>query len=97
MAEAAIWTATLPGVRTGAGAGPGFGSAFGACAGGGGGSVPLNGSVDATGGAGAAAVRAAREQRVADETAWIEYETADGQWVTERADGHDRPQTDVED
>ena len=44
-----------------------------------------------------AAVRAAREQRVSDETAWIEYETANGQWVTERADGHDRPQTDVED
>ena len=45
----------------------------------------------------AAAVRAAREQRVSDATAWIEYETADGEWVTERADGHDRPQTDVED
>ncbi|WP_333590277.1 DUF2188 domain-containing protein [Brevundimonas sp.] len=45
----------------------------------------------------AAAVRAAREQRVSDETAWIEYETANGEWVTERADGHDRPRTDVED
>ena len=45
----------------------------------------------------AAAVRASREQRVADQTAWIEYETADGQWVTERADGHDRPETAVED
>jgi len=45
----------------------------------------------------AAAVRAAREQRVAGQTSWIEYETADGEWVTERADGHDRPRTDVED
>lgn len=44
----------------------------------------------------AAAERAAREQRVADRTAWIEYETADGRWVTERADGRDRPETDVE-
>lgn len=44
----------------------------------------------------AAAVRAAREQRISDATAWIEYETAEGQWVTERADGHDRPQADVE-
>ena len=44
----------------------------------------------------AAAVRAAREQRVPDETAAIEYETADGRWVTESADGHDRPSTDVE-
>ena len=44
----------------------------------------------------AAAERAAREQRVADRTAWIEYETRDGQWVTERADGHDGPETDVE-
>lgn len=44
----------------------------------------------------AAAVLASREQRVADQTAWIEYETADGEWITERADGHDRPQTDVE-
>lgn len=45
----------------------------------------------------AAAVIASREQRVADQTAWIEYENADGEWVTERADGHDRPETDVED
>lgn len=44
----------------------------------------------------AAAVLASREQRVADQTAWIEYENADGEWVTERADGHDRPLTDVE-
>ena len=44
----------------------------------------------------AAAVLASREQRVADQTAWIEYEDADGQWITERADGRDRPETDVE-
>jgi hypothetical protein len=44
----------------------------------------------------AAAVRASREQKVSDETAWIEYETAAGEWVTERADGHDRPETSVE-
>ncbi|PZU00386.1 MAG: hypothetical protein DI624_03340 [Brevundimonas sp.] len=45
----------------------------------------------------AAAVRAAREQKVPDQTAAIEYETANGQWVTESADGHDRPSTEVED
>jgi len=44
----------------------------------------------------AAAVRAAREQKVPDQTAAIEYETTNGEWVTERADGHDRPVTDVE-
>ena len=44
----------------------------------------------------AAAVRAAREQKVPDQTAAIEYETANGEWVTESADGHDRPSTDVE-
>ncbi|WP_295168928.1 DUF2188 domain-containing protein [uncultured Brevundimonas sp.] len=44
----------------------------------------------------AAAVRAAREQRVPDQTAAIEYETAAGEWVTESADGQDRPSTDVE-
>ncbi|WP_295216298.1 DUF2188 domain-containing protein [uncultured Brevundimonas sp.] len=44
----------------------------------------------------AAAVRAAREQRVPDQTAAIEYETAAGEWVTESADGHDRPSTVVE-
>lgn len=43
-----------------------------------------------------AAARAAREQRVADKTAWIEFETPAGEWVTERADGHDRPDTAVE-
>jgi len=44
----------------------------------------------------AGAVRASREQRSPDETAFIEYETKSGQWVTERADGHDRPETSVE-
>ncbi|NBB63677.1 DUF2188 domain-containing protein [Pseudomonas sp. ODNR1LW] len=44
----------------------------------------------------AAAVRAAREQKVPDQNAAIEYQTPDGDWVTESADGHDRPQTDVE-
>ena len=44
----------------------------------------------------AAAVRAAREQKVPDQTAAIEYEAANGEWVTESADGHDRPSTEVE-
>lgn len=43
-----------------------------------------------------AAVRAAREQKVPDQNAVIEYETAGGQWVTENADGHDRPETEVQ-
>lgn len=45
----------------------------------------------------AAAMRAAREQRVPDEASVIEYADSSGEWVTERADGHDRPETDVED
>ncbi len=45
----------------------------------------------------AAAVRVAREQRVPDEASVIEYADASGKWITERADGHDRPETDVED
>lgn len=44
----------------------------------------------------AAAARAAREQKVPDETSFIEYETKDGEWITERADGHDRPEPTVE-
>ena len=44
----------------------------------------------------AAAVRAAREQMVPDQDAMIEYADASGDWVVERADGHDRPQTEVE-
>jgi len=43
-----------------------------------------------------AAQAAAREQRVPDENATIEYEDTSGNWITERADGHDRPDTDVE-
>lgn len=39
----------------------------------------------------------ARETRVADETGMIEYQDAAGNWVTERADGHDRPEVDIED
>jgi len=44
-----------------------------------------------------AAALAAREQRVPDRTSWIEYEDASGQWITERADGRDRPDAAVED
>lgn len=44
----------------------------------------------------AAAVAASHEQRVPDQTAMIEFEDSAGNWVTERADGHDRPQVDVE-
>ncbi len=44
----------------------------------------------------AAAVAAAREQKAPDENTLIEYADASGQWVTERADGHDRPQVAVE-
>lgn len=43
----------------------------------------------------AAAVSASREQRVPDQTAMIEYADASGEWITERADGHDRPDTEV--
>lgn len=45
----------------------------------------------------AAAVAASREQRAPDQTTLIEYADETGAWVTERADGHDRPLTDVED
>jgi len=44
----------------------------------------------------AAAAAAAREQKVPDEDSLIEYADASGRWVTERADGHDRPETEVE-
>ncbi len=44
----------------------------------------------------AAATAAAREQKVPDENAVIEYADASGEWVTERADGHDRPEVEVE-
>ena len=43
----------------------------------------------------AAAVAASREQRVPDQTAMIEYADSDGRWITERADGHDRPDVEV--
>ena len=42
-----------------------------------------------------AAERAAREQGVPDETTDISYEDKDGGWHEERADGDDRPDTDV--
>jgi Uncharacterized protein conserved in bacteria (DUF2188) len=45
----------------------------------------------------AAARRAAAEQRTPGRTEVIEYETPDGKWRTETADGSDRPETDVED
>ena len=43
-----------------------------------------------------AAERAAGEQRVSDATRCISYETSDGKWHDEIADGTDRPGTDVE-
>ena len=45
----------------------------------------------------AAAVAVSREQQVPDRTSWIEFEDTAGHWITERADGHDRPETTVED
>ena len=39
----------------------------------------------------AAAVRACREQGVSGDTTFIEYQNADGQWISECADGTDRP------
>jgi hypothetical protein len=45
----------------------------------------------------AAAKRAASEQRTPGRTEVIEYETADGKWHTETAEGSDRPETDVDD
>jgi hypothetical protein len=43
----------------------------------------------------AAARRAASEQRVAGDTAGINYETSDGRWHEELSEGDDRPETDV--
>ncbi len=43
----------------------------------------------------AAAQRAAEEQRAPGETEEIEYETEHGKWKVERADGADRPNTEV--
>jgi hypothetical protein len=45
----------------------------------------------------AAAKRAAAEQRTPGRTEVIEYETSDGKWRTETAEGGDRPETDVDD
>lgn len=45
--------------------------------------------------AAAAARQAAGEQKVPDHDTVIEYQDADGKWITERADGHDRPATEV--
>ncbi len=45
----------------------------------------------------AAAERAAEEHRQGGETTDIEFETADGKWHQQRADGGDRPETAVED
>jgi hypothetical protein len=47
--------------------------------------------------AAAAARRAANEQRVAGETAVIQYQDASGKWHEEIARGDDRPETVVED
>jgi hypothetical protein len=44
----------------------------------------------------AAAQRAAREQRAPDETAAISWEDEQGRWREELAEGHDRPDTEVE-
>jgi hypothetical protein len=45
----------------------------------------------------AAAARAAGEQKAPGEDEEIEYQDAKGQWKVEHADGHDRPETDVQD
>ena len=45
----------------------------------------------------AAAKRAATEQRTPGRTEVIEYETSDGKWHTETADGSDRPETEIDD
>ena len=43
-----------------------------------------------------AARRAAAAQRVPGQTVQIRYETSDGVWLTERADGGDRPVTSLD-
>ncbi len=43
----------------------------------------------------AAAHRVAQEQNVPGETAAIEYQNEAGDWVTELAEGSDRPEADV--
>lgn len=42
-----------------------------------------------------AAERAAREQRVPDETTDIDYQDESGRWREEKSPGNDRPDTDV--
>lgn len=42
-----------------------------------------------------AAQNVAREQHVPGNTAYIEYQDADGKWHTETAQGDDRPDVDV--
>lgn len=44
----------------------------------------------------AAALAVAKEQMSPGRDTYIEYETAEGDWITERADGLDRPLTSVE-
>jgi Uncharacterized protein conserved in bacteria (DUF2188) len=44
----------------------------------------------------AAAMRAAREQRVPGDEAGISWEDTQGRWHEEVVEGHDRPETDVE-
>lgn len=44
-----------------------------------------------------AAERAAREQRIPDETRDIAWEDERGRWHTESAEGDDRPATEVKD
>lgn len=60
----------------------------------------LNGAFSETFRTHEGALKAARlvaeEQRVPDESTYIEYQTEDGIWHTELALGGDRPDTDVE-
>jgi hypothetical protein len=43
-----------------------------------------------------AAHRVAREQHTPGETRYIEFQDSDGKWHTERAEGADRPEVDVQ-
>jgi len=45
----------------------------------------------------AAADRAAREQRVPDQSVAVEYEDSSGRWHEEEESGRDRPNTEVKD
>ena len=44
-----------------------------------------------------AAIAAADRQQMAGESEAIRYQTADGKWHDEMADGEDRPETEIED